>query len=214
MSVNSKMTAIADAIRSLLGITGTLGLDAMATKLNGITKKTAASYTPGTADQTINAGQYLSGAQTIKGDANLVAANIAKGATIFGVAGEHEGGIDGSDISIVLGSCGTAQDSSPTYDSAGDEYYWNATAKSTITIPEGYKGIALFSLRDYQKDPSSDEEYGWPFTSSTTITRISSIPEPGVAYTNSYSKHIFDSDRYYIRLLVAQNQLVAVCVPA
>ena len=33
MSVNSKMTAIADKIRSLLGITGAMGLDAMATNL-------------------------------------------------------------------------------------------------------------------------------------------------------------------------------------
>lgn len=33
MSVNSKMTAIADKIRSLLGITGTMGMDAMATNL-------------------------------------------------------------------------------------------------------------------------------------------------------------------------------------
>ena len=33
MTVNSKMTAIADKIRSLLGITGKMGLDAMATNL-------------------------------------------------------------------------------------------------------------------------------------------------------------------------------------
>ena len=33
MSVDSKMTAIADKIRSLLGITGTMGMDAMATNL-------------------------------------------------------------------------------------------------------------------------------------------------------------------------------------
>lgn len=33
MSVNSKMTAIADKIRALLGISGTMGLDAMATNL-------------------------------------------------------------------------------------------------------------------------------------------------------------------------------------
>lgn len=33
MSVNSKMTAIADKIRTLLGITGTMGMDAMATNL-------------------------------------------------------------------------------------------------------------------------------------------------------------------------------------
>lgn len=33
MSVNSKMTAIADKIRSLLGLTGIMGLDAMANNL-------------------------------------------------------------------------------------------------------------------------------------------------------------------------------------
>lgn len=57
-----------------------------------ISSKSAASYTPGTADQTISSGQYLSGAQTIKGDSNLVAGNIKSGVSIFGVTGTHEGG--------------------------------------------------------------------------------------------------------------------------
>lgn len=52
-----------------------------------IPTKGAATYTPGTANQTIGAEQYLSGAQTIKGDANLVAGNILSGKSIFGVAG-------------------------------------------------------------------------------------------------------------------------------
>lgn len=56
-----------------------------------IPSKAAASYTPTTADQTITAGQYLSGAQTVKGDVNLVAGNIKSGASIFGVAGTHAG---------------------------------------------------------------------------------------------------------------------------
>lgn len=51
------------------------------------TAKAAATYTPGTTDQTITAGQYLTGDQTIKGDANLLAANIVQGVTIFGVTG-------------------------------------------------------------------------------------------------------------------------------
>lgn len=103
MSVNSKMTAIANAIRSLLGITGSLGLDAMATKLNGITKKAAQTYTPGKNGQTIAAGQYLTGAQTIAGDANLVPANIAAGVSIFGVAGEHSGG--GETVEVTITNC-------------------------------------------------------------------------------------------------------------
>lgn len=52
-----------------------------------ITTKPAATYTPSTQDQSISAGQYLSGAQTIKGDGNLIAANIIKGKTIFNVVG-------------------------------------------------------------------------------------------------------------------------------
>lgn len=60
MSVNSKMTAIADAIRSLLNITGTLGLDAMATKLNGIAKRTASNLSASGATVTVPAGYYAS----------------------------------------------------------------------------------------------------------------------------------------------------------
>ena len=52
-----------------------------------IPSKAADTYTPGTSDQTIAANQYLSGAQTIEGDANLVASNILRGVSIFGVEG-------------------------------------------------------------------------------------------------------------------------------
>lgn len=49
-------------------------------------------WTPSTANQTIPANTYLTGAQTIKGDSNLIPANIAKGTSIFGVEGTMEGG--------------------------------------------------------------------------------------------------------------------------
>jgi hypothetical protein len=59
-------------------------------KITGsIPSKGAATYTPGTTNQTIAAGQYLSGAQTIKGDTNLIASNIKSGVQIFGVTGTH-----------------------------------------------------------------------------------------------------------------------------
>ena len=61
-----------------------------------IPSRPAQTITPGTADQTIQAGQYLAGDQTIKGDANLIPANIAKGVSIFGVTGSHEGSGGGS----------------------------------------------------------------------------------------------------------------------
>lgn len=59
---------------------------------SGVNKKAAATYTPSTSNQTIAASQYLSGAQTIKGDANLVAGNIKSGVSIFGVTGTYAGG--------------------------------------------------------------------------------------------------------------------------
>ena len=52
-----------------------------------VTTKGAATITPGTSDQTIASGTYLTGAQTISGDADLVASNIKSGVSIFGVAG-------------------------------------------------------------------------------------------------------------------------------
>lgn len=50
----------------------------------------AQTFTPGTTDQKIPSGQYLTGTQTIKGDSNLKAENIKKGVSIFEVAGSHE----------------------------------------------------------------------------------------------------------------------------
>lgn len=61
---------------------------------SGITKKSAQTYTPTTSNQVIAAGQYLNGAQTILGSTQLVAANIKKGITVFGVTGTYEGNVN------------------------------------------------------------------------------------------------------------------------
>lgn len=69
-------------------LSGNVAYGAGGTKYTGsISSKSAQTYTPTTSDQTINAGQYLSGVQTIKGDANLQSQYIASGVTIFGVQG-------------------------------------------------------------------------------------------------------------------------------
>ncbi len=91
---------------SIFGISGSFTSDATAAAghilsgktayINGakvtgtIASKTAATYTPGTSNQTIAKGQYLSGVQTIKGDANLKADNIKKDVSIFGVIGTYQ----------------------------------------------------------------------------------------------------------------------------
>ena len=57
--------------------------------------KSATTYTPGTSDQILSAGTYCTGAQTIKGDSNLVASNIKSGISIFGVNGSAKIGYFG-----------------------------------------------------------------------------------------------------------------------
>ena len=56
-----------------------------------LTTQGAQTITPGTSNKTIASGRYLTGAQTIKGDSNLVAGNIRAGASIFGVVGSYAG---------------------------------------------------------------------------------------------------------------------------
>ena len=63
------------------------------TKTYQLPTKAAETITPGTTDKKISKNQYLKGVQTIKGDSNLVAANIKKGTSIFGVPGTYTPGI-------------------------------------------------------------------------------------------------------------------------
>lgn len=70
-------------------------------KITGtIPSQGAQTFTPGMEDQTIAAGRYLSGKQTIKGDANLLPENIAQGVSIFGV----EGALASGDVKTANGS--------------------------------------------------------------------------------------------------------------
>ena len=67
------------------GTAGTITVSGSGTE--ALTTQAAQTITPGTSDQTIAAGTYLTGAQTILGDADLISANIKSGANIFGVSG-------------------------------------------------------------------------------------------------------------------------------
>ena len=64
-----------------------------------VPRKAETTIIPSTSDQIIDAGQYLAGAQTIKGDGNLSAGNIKKGVSIFGVIGTLEAGSSGGMVS-------------------------------------------------------------------------------------------------------------------
>ena len=67
------------------------------------TAKVAATYTPGTEDQAIAAGTYLTGKQTIKGDSDLTAKNIKVGVSVFNVAGTFTADADATADDIAEG---------------------------------------------------------------------------------------------------------------
>ena len=119
----SSQTAVASGVYT----TGAVTVAAIpSTYVKPSATKGATTYTPNTSNQTIAAGTYCSGAQTIKGDANLVASNIKKGTSIFGVSGSYEG-TAGEDVTAetneytsLLTSLESAIDSLPDVGSGSD----------------------------------------------------------------------------------------------
>lgn len=85
-------------------ITQEAGYVAGGTKTTKLQQNTQAAQTivPSTADQTISAYQYLTGKQTIKGDANLIPENIVSGVSIFGVEGSAEPGGASGEAEVLI----------------------------------------------------------------------------------------------------------------
>lgn len=148
-------------------LSGATALDKAGEGISGnITSKSAQTYTPGTTNQTIASGQYLSGTQTISGDANLVAANIASGVSIFGVTGTYAGGT----YTITLLSTGTTNERYVKY--GNTKYY---TSGDTITVTAGDSvTVGLYGSgtnRTYLDDVqvSTDTAYTYTPTKDSTI---------------------------------------------
>lgn len=97
--VTTTPTVSAGYVSSATASTATVTLTA------SVTTKGATTYTPTTTSQTIASDTYLTGAQTISGDANLVAGNIKSGVSIFGVSGSYAG--SGSSSVIVTNESNT-----------------------------------------------------------------------------------------------------------
>lgn len=148
------------------------------------TKKTAQTYTPGTNDQTIAAGQYLTGAQTIKGDADLVAANIKKDVQIFGVTGTYSG-TDVSDTTATAADVLSpkkfhAADGTLTTGTIATKTSANVTASgATVTVPAGYYAAQV------QKSVASGTA-GTPTATKGNVLNHSVTITPKVTNTTGY----------------------------
>ena len=82
----SKTVSVTPSVTAGYVSSGTAGNSSVSLTAS-VTTKAAATITPGTSNQEIAAGTYLTGKQTISGDANLTAGNIKSGVSIFGVNG-------------------------------------------------------------------------------------------------------------------------------
>lgn len=101
--------------------------------------QSAKIWTPGTSNQTIASGKYLTGAQTIKGDSNLVASNIKSGVSIFGVAGTYEGSTSSD------GGSDTGSTTTPTI-----------TIKHFIGSSSALSQVSSFLISDIPSDMTQD----------------------------------------------------------
>ena len=82
----SKTVSVTPTVSAGYVASGTAGNSSVSLTAS-VTTKAAATITPGTSAQEIAAGTYLTGKQTIAGDANLVSSKIVYPNSIFGVQG-------------------------------------------------------------------------------------------------------------------------------
>jgi hypothetical protein len=112
-------------------------------KVNGtIPTKGATTHTPGTSNKTaVAAGTYLTGAQTIKGDSNLVAENIKSGVSIFGVTGSLSTSENASGSYVITHANMIA--SFTNTDTSGYDY--NYVGTYSYTAPSAIKYVEMYS---------------------------------------------------------------------
>ncbi len=154
-----------------------------------IPSRGTATITPGTTNQIITAGQYLSGVQTIKGDANLVAGNIKSGVNIFGVTGTMEslgGQLQPSTTVLLASNVNKDMDSSGGY-----------VKSKEIRIKYGGNITVYFKACDLQ--PLADYRYAQIWKNGTPIGI-----ERSLAYNtlSEFSENIVVAPGDYVQIYV------------
>lgn len=109
---------------------GTAGNSSVSLTAN-VTTKAAATITPGTSNQTISSGTYLTGTQTIAGDADLVAGNIKANTSIFNVTGTYTSDATAAAADIVSGETAYVNGSKVTGTLVIQHYYTGSSAPSS-----------------------------------------------------------------------------------
>ena len=171
---------------------------------SSVPRQAAQTITPGTANKTIASGKYLTGTQTIKGDANLVAGNIKSGVSIFGVAGSYAGsGTSGSggaqiatgsftpadvtlmDIPVVVSGLGFKPKAVYIYASENQTVKVSGSLSTTIQANSNYETIFWSESDNIVR---SIKAYAYVTSDGSTGTlRVKHFPEEGLITFNATS---------------------------
>lgn len=192
---NTLMDVTQDTVQANNLLSGNTATKNDGTKVNGsVTQKSAQTYIPTTTDQTIASGQYLTGVQTIKGDANLLAENIKKGVVIFGITGTYEGDVpSGYTVTVSLtnprnqsdfSSCNVIEAKSNAIDDP------NNIVRSAIDSPDG--------SAEYEISSSSYGLFLTLFGSSVDIDDQSNVT---ITCTGGCSYSIVDVDTISVQVI-------------
>lgn len=186
----------------------------------------AQTITPGTTQQTINGGVYLTGTQTIQGDAGLVPDNIKNGITIFGVTGSYEGETGGEfavPLTITVDSGVTVNaingDTTLTAVSNGIAQFilpkggtWTIvatkdgeTALTTVTVQESYTGELEFIAGEVIYYGTADDVSVVAYSGGASIGDYALVAG-GYNQTNYYVKDMYISTVYAYNSSLTQSE--------
>lgn len=126
----SKTISVTPVVNAGYVSAGTAG-NVTVTLTASVTTKGAATITPGTSNQTIASGTYLTGTQTIAGAASLTTANIKDGVNIFGVTGSYTSDATASAADIVNGKTGYVAGNKVTGSLVIQNYYTGSSTPSS-----------------------------------------------------------------------------------
>lgn len=144
--------------------------------------QTAQEWTPTIRDQTLPAGTYCTGKQTFKGDANLIATNIKKGVSIFGVSGELELGLEIDSF--------TVSNSISTVPSEGDTFYNSLYIDAYLTpLVSKYSGITPYRIEIRQQTESM--EYGAAIMSTEIVSMGEALTVSGLTISKDDERTAF-----------------------
>ena len=132
-----------------------------------VPRKAEATIIPSTSDQIIDAGQYLTGVQTIKGDKNLIADSIKKGVSIFGVEGTSE-----ADTSDATAEAADILDGKTAY-IAGGKVTGTLGTSARLIYTSGDSGSGDASVTERSKKPMVGSSYKKISVKAPSVTSTS-----------------------------------------